>query len=57
MELGGNSLTAGQLVTRIQRIFGLELPIREIFEAPTLATLAEHIEEKLSADDSEEEKT
>ena len=46
-ELGGSSLTTIQIAFRIRETFHVELPLRAIFTAPTLAALATAIEERL----------
>ncbi|MEM6451443.1 MAG: amino acid adenylation domain-containing protein [Cyanobacteria bacterium P01_D01_bin.105] len=43
-EIGGHSLSATRVNTRLRKHFDLELPLQSIFEHPTLIELATHID-------------
>lgn len=44
-DLGGHSLLAGQVMARVARALGVSLPIKTIFEAPTIEELARRVDE------------
>jgi acyl carrier protein len=48
-HLGGHSLLATQVMSRVYKTFQIELPLRCLFESPTIAGLAEHIETAIKA--------
>jgi len=43
-EIGGHSLLATQVVSRVRQAFQIDLPLRRVFECPTIAELAEDVE-------------
>ena len=48
-DLGGHSLLAISMASRCRNVFGLDVPVRAIFESPTIAELAEVIELELKS--------
>ncbi|WP_141588881.1 non-ribosomal peptide synthetase/type I polyketide synthase [Myxococcus sp. AB056] len=49
LELGGNSLMAAQMLTRLRETFSVQLPLSALFEAPTVAGISARIEAMLQA--------
>ena len=48
--LGGHSLMAVQVIARVRQTLGIEMPLRAMFDAPTLAGFAERVEGARRAD-------
>ncbi|NVJ24881.1 amino acid adenylation domain-containing protein [Myxococcus sp. AM011] len=50
LELGGNSLMAAQMLTRLREAFPVQLPLSDLFEAPTVAGVSGRIQARLGAE-------
>ena len=45
--LGGHSLLAAQAITEVNKMFCIDLPLRTLFECPTIETIAKQVEKGL----------
>ncbi|HEY6930345.1 MAG TPA: amino acid adenylation domain-containing protein, partial [Thermoanaerobaculia bacterium] len=43
-DRGGHSLLAAQAVTRIRQVFGVDVPLRAIFESPSVESMAQRVD-------------
>jgi acyl-coenzyme A synthetase/AMP-(fatty) acid ligase/acyl carrier protein len=54
-DLGGHSLMAARVMTRVCEDFAVELPLRSLFEGPTVEALADRIEQARKESNAREE--
>ena len=52
-DIGGHSLLAAQVMARIRQQLSVELPIRTLFDLPTLEALAAEVDARLTGQDDE----
>lgn len=50
LDLGGNSLRAMQIVSRLRQVFDADLSVRTLFDSPTVRRLAQAVEEAIIAE-------
>ncbi len=56
-EIGGHSLLATQVIARLRDMLGIEIPLRTLFEAPTLSALAKHLHQLQQQNQGQESTT
>jgi amino acid adenylation domain-containing protein len=49
-DLGGHSLVATRVVSRVREAFRIDLPVRKLFEAPTVSALAQEVDRAMRVD-------
>jgi amino acid adenylation domain-containing protein len=47
--LGGHSMLGAQLIVRLEELFGVEIPLRYLFDHPTPAEIAAEVERQIAA--------
>jgi len=52
-QMGGHSLLALQVISRIEKEFGFRIPLRDFFDAPTIAQLVEKFNDRFGLDRAE----
>ena len=45
-EMGGHSLLATQVVSRVRKVFGVEVSLRKVFTEPTVGAMAREVEQQ-----------
>lgn len=53
-ELGGDSLIGTQLITRVKRSFGVRLPVKTVYDHPSIRLMSEVVDETLVSQSSSE---
>ncbi|MGW5285423.1 phosphopantetheine-binding protein, partial [Streptomyces collinus] len=53
-DLGGHSLLATRVVNRVESLTGLEMSLREFFQAPTVASLTRKLVELVAGEGPDE---